>query len=133
MTEAPKRILCVEDDKDAREMMRVMLQQASPLYEVTTVGTAAEALDIVSKTAFDLYVLDIWLPGMDGMSLCRRLRERRISSPIIFFSAMVRPTDREYGLAAGANEFLVKPADVERFPETVAKLLDEHHKQKSAK
>lgn len=124
MVVSPKRILCVEDDRDAREMMKVMLHQADPTYSVTSVGTAAEALDLTSRNRFDLYILDIWLPGMDGMSLCRRLRERRISVPIIFFSAMVRPSDREFGLAAGANEFLVKPADLDKFTATVARLLN---------
>lgn len=124
MVDSPKRILCVEDDRDAREMMKVMLQQADATYSVTTVATAAEALDLTSRNHFDLYILDIWLPGMDGMSLCRRLRERRISVPIIFFSAMVRPSDKEFGLAAGANEFLVKPADLDKFTATVARLLN---------
>lgn len=126
MDDSTKRILCVEDDRDARQMMKVMLEQSDPHYSVTTVGTAAEALDISARKPFDLYVLDIWLPGMDGMSLCRRLRERRVSAPIIFFSAMVRPSDKEYGLAAGANEFLVKPADLDKFTSTVARLLDQN-------
>lgn len=126
MNDSTKRILCVEDDRDAREMMRVMLEQSDPSYSVTTVGTAAEALDMSARKPFDLYVLDIWLPGMDGMSLCRRLRERRVAAPIIFFSAMVRPTDKEFGLAAGANEFLVKPADLDKFTVTVARLLNQN-------
>ena len=116
MTDPSKRILCVEDDRDAREMITIMLRQANS-------GSAAEALDLSGRKPFDLYVLDIWLPGMDGMSLCRRLRDRGYKTPIIFFSAMVRPKDREYGLAAGADEFLVKPADLDRFLPTVARLL----------
>jgi len=125
MADVSKRILCVEDDRDAREMITIMLRQANPAYSVTAVGTAAEALDLSGRKPFDLYVLDIWLPGMDGMSLCRRLRDRGYKAPIIFFSAMVRPKDREYGLAAGADEFLVKPADLDRFLPTVARLLDD--------
>src|SRR3954468_17493637 len=123
MPDFEKRILCVEDDRDAREMMTLMLRQANLGYLVTGVGTAAEALDLSAKQKFDLCVLDIWLPGMDGMGLCRRLRERGYKAPIVFFSAMVRPKDREYGLAAGADEFLVKPADLDRFLPTVARLL----------
>jgi CheY-like chemotaxis protein len=61
---------------------------------------------------------------MDGISLCRRLRDRGVKQPIMFFSAMVQPTDRQYCLAAGANEFLVKPSDLDRFTETVEKLLN---------
>ena len=105
-------------------MMKFMLEGADPGYEVTTVGTAAEALEISARDPFDLYVLDIWLPGMDGLSLCRRIRERGAKAPIILFSAMVRPADQDYALAAGANEFLIKPNDVDRFTVTVACLLD---------
>jgi DNA-binding response OmpR family regulator len=132
MSEFPKRILCVEDNRDSREMMKEMLQLADPSYSVAGVETAAEALDISARQTFDLYVLDIWLPGMDGMGLCRRLRERKVTAPIIFFSAMVRPQDKEYGLAAGADEFLVKPADIERFPDTVRRLLSSRAKSESA-
>lgn len=125
MAEANKRILCVEDDRDSREMMKVMLNQADPDLSVTAVSTAAEAIELSMRGTFDLYVLDIWLPGMDGLSLCRRLRERGIKSPIIFFTAMVRTEDKEYALKAGANAFLIKPRDVDKFTETVQKLLKE--------
>ena len=107
-------------------MMKVMLSLADSSYDITTVETAAEALDLHGRGQFDLYVLDISLPGMDGMDLCRRIRERGSKKPIMFFSAMVRPTDRDYCLAAGADAFLVKPADLEIFPSTVARLLAEN-------
>jgi DNA-binding response OmpR family regulator len=119
----PPRILYVEDNKDARDMLHQFLGLSNGSYDVTSVGTAAEALDLTSRNAFDLYILDISLPGMDGISLCRRLREQGISKPIIFFSAMVQPADRKYCLDAGADDFLVKPHDLDRFADTVAKLL----------
>jgi CheY-like chemotaxis protein len=119
----PQRILVVEDNRDSRDMLRTLLSESGDDYEVTAVETAAEALALDGKNAFDLYVLDIWLPGMDGLGLCRRLRERGRTQPIIFFSAMVQTADREYVLAAGANEFLVKPKDIDNFLPTVARLL----------
>lgn len=119
----PQRILVVEDNRDSRDMIRTLLSESDNDYEVTAVETAAEALALDGKNAFDLYVLDIWLPGMDGLGLCRRLRERGRTQPIIFFSAMVQTADREYVLAAGANEFLVKPKDIDNFLPTVARLL----------
>jgi CheY-like chemotaxis protein len=119
----PQRILVVEDNRDSRDMIRTLLFESDDDYEVTAVETAAEALALDGKNAFDLYVLDIWLPGMDGLGLCRRLRERGRTQPIIFFSAMVQTADREYVLAAGANEFLVKPKDIDNFLPTVARLL----------
>jgi DNA-binding response OmpR family regulator len=118
------RILCVEDNKDSREMITTLLRQSNENYEVTAVETAAEALALNSKNAFDLYILDIWLPGMDGVDLCRRLRDRGVTNPIMFFSAMgVQAKDRDYVLAAGADEFLVKSIDLDRFTATVERLL----------
>lgn len=120
----PQRILVVEDNRDSRDMVRTLLSESGDGYEVVAVETAAEALAFDGTTPFDLYVLDIWLPGMDGLSLCRRLRERGRTQPIIFFSAMVQTTDRNYVLAAGANEFLVKPKDIDNFLPTVTRLLE---------
>ena len=124
MSEAKARILCVEDNRDSREMISALLRQPDLDYEVTAVETAAEALALNGKLKFDLYILDIWLPGMDGVELCRRLRERGVTQPIMFFSAMgVQSKDRDYVLAAGADEFLVKSIDIDRFLDTVDKLL----------
>jgi DNA-binding response OmpR family regulator len=125
MSEAKARILCVEDNRDSREMISALLRQSERDYEVTAVETAAEALALNGKLKFDLYILDIWLPGMDGVELCRRLRERGVTQPIMFFSAMgVQAKDRDYVLAAGADEFLVKSIDLDRFLVTVDKLLN---------
>ncbi len=124
MPQSKAHILCVEDNRDSREMVATLLEQSNQNYKVTAVETAAEALALIAKTAFDLYILDIWLPGMDGVELCRRLRERGIAKPIMFFSAMgVQQKDRDYVLAAGADEFLVKSIDLDRLIDTVEKLL----------
>jgi two-component system OmpR family response regulator len=106
-------------------MIATLLRQANNNNEVSAVETAAEALALNGKSHFDLYILDIWLPGMDGVELCRRLRERGVKNPIMFFSAMgVQTKDRDYVLAAGADEFLVKSIDLDRFTETVERLLN---------
>ena len=124
MSERRNRILCVEDNRDSREMIATLLRQFNGDYDVTAVETAAEALELDGKKSFDLYILDIWLPGMDGVELCRRLRERGVTKPIMFFSAMgVQTKDRDYVLAAGADEFLVKSIDLDRVTETVERLL----------
>jgi len=124
MTEPKTRILYVEDNRDSREMIVTLLRETNDNYDVTAVETAAEALAIDDNNAFDLYILDIWLPGMDGVELCRRLRDRGVVKPIMFFSAMgVQAKDRDYVLAAGADEFLVKTVDLDRVTDTVARLL----------
>ena len=124
MADKKARILCVEDNKDSREMIATLLRQSNENYDVTAVETAAEAIALNGKGNFDLYILDIWLPGMDGVDLCRRLRERGVTKPIMFFSAMgVQAKDKDYVLAAGADEFLVKSIDLDRFTATVERLL----------
>jgi DNA-binding response OmpR family regulator len=129
MPEGKARILCVEDNRDSREMIATLLRQSNEDYQVTAVETAAEALALNGKYEFDLYILDIWLPGMDGVELCRRLRERGVTNPIMFFSAMgVQQKDKDYVLASGADEFLVKSIDIDRFTETVEKLLTREHR-----
>lgn len=129
MPEAKARILCVEDNRDSREMIATLLRQSNQQYQVTAVETAAEALAMNGKEQFDLYILDIWLPGMDGVELCRRLRERGVTNPIMFFSAMgVQQKDKDYVLASGADEFLVKSIDIDRFTDTVERLLSGERK-----
>jgi DNA-binding response OmpR family regulator len=117
-------ILIVEDNRDSRDMLKELLLTEDEKYTVTAVETAAEALVLDGKKPFDLYVLDIWLPGMDGVGLCRRLRERGRKQPIVFFSAMVQPSDKDYVMTAGANEFLIKPRDLDKFVPTVRRLLN---------
>lgn len=125
MNTSNTRILCVEDNRDSRDLLKRMLQDADDKYEIAAVETAAEALALDSAGSYDLYILDIWLPGMDGVDLCRRLRERGRTAPIMFFSAMgVQPSDRDFVLAAGANAFLVKSVDIDKLIPTVEQLLN---------
>lgn len=127
MSNSKPRILCVDDNKDSREMIKALLTYEDESYDVTIVETGAEALSLIAKNPFDLYVLDLWLPSMDGMTICRRIRELKIKEPIIFFSAMGRPADMDYMFAAGANAFLTKPNDLNIFAETVKNLLIESY------
>ena len=127
MSNSKPRILCVDDNKDSREMIKALLNYEDEGYDVTIVETGAEALSLIANAPFDLYVLDLWLPSMDGMTICRRIREMKIKEPIIFFSAMGRPADMDYVIAAGANAFLTKPNDLNIFAETVKRLLIESY------
>lgn len=128
MTNQNTRILCVEDNKDSRDVLKRLLETADDSYSVTAVETAAEAIALDANNSYDLYILDIWLPGMDGVDLCRRLRDRGRTAPIMFFSAMgVQPADRDYLLAAGANAFLVKSVDIDLMLPTVERLLADHY------
>lgn len=115
----------MEDDKDSCEMIKKLLQLANDDYLVSTAEDAATALKMIALDPYDLYILDSWLPEMDGTELCRRIRKTGSTKPIIFFSAMVRPSDREDAIAAGADEYLWKPNDLDIFADTVERLLKE--------
>jgi DNA-binding response OmpR family regulator len=117
------RILCVDDDKDTCEMLSLMLKMADYSCAVKSAASAQEALNYLESESFDLYLLDYRLPDMTGIDLCSRIRQTDKQTPIMFFSAMARDIDRKTAIIAGANEYLVKPNDLERFTETVGQLL----------
>ena len=126
MSSSPSaRILCVDDNKDSCDLIDFMLREDDESYRLTFVRTAEEALDLLDKQAFDLYILDYKLPGMSGIDLCSRIRRRDSETPIMFFSAMAYQHQREAATAAGATEYLVKPNDLDRFPQAVRKRLEE--------
>ena len=120
----PCRILYVDDDKDSRELVGTMLHFADPSYEVAAIESSEEAISLMAKQSFDLFIIDYALPEITGVELCRYIRKNNPDKPIMFLTAMAYPADREEGLKAGADEYLVKPNDVERIIETVNRLLD---------
>ena len=79
------------------------------LIEAKAVGTGAQALSLIEKERFDLYLLDAWLPDLDGFELCRRMRAFDSQTPILFFSGAAREADRKRGIEAGADAYLIKP------------------------
>jgi DNA-binding response OmpR family regulator len=114
------RILCVDDDEDSREMLTQLLKLA--LIEAKTVGTAVQALSSMQTERFDLYVIDAWLPKIDGFELCRRMRAIDRHTPILFFSGAAHTADRKKGLAAGANAYVVKP-EIHSLIDTIAQFV----------
>lgn len=105
---APTRILLVDDEAALREPLAEYLVRQS--FVVTQAGTAAEARSRLLETGFDLVLLDIMMPGEDGLSLCRHLVETR-QIPVIFITARGEATDRIVGLEIGADDYVVKPFD----------------------
>jgi len=104
------RVLCVDDDADACEMLGLLLKFSD--IETRTARTAHQALSLIEAERFDLYLLDSWLPDLDGFELCRRLRDLDPHTPILFFSGAAYETDKQRGMEAGATDYVVKP-DVE--------------------
>ncbi len=99
-------ILVVDDHKDIRDLVGRYLRRQG--FRTTEAANAAEARTHLNAGAFDLVVLDIMMPGEDGLSLCRFLRESS-GPPVIFLSAMAEDTDRIVGLEIGADDYLTKP------------------------
>ncbi len=99
-------ILVVDDHRDIREPLAAYLRKNE--YRATTAQNAAEARDMLLRHAFDLVVLDIMMPGEDGLSLCRHLRENT-TIPVILLTARADEADRIVGLEIGADDYVVKP------------------------
>jgi DNA-binding response OmpR family regulator len=101
------RVLCVDDDEDSRVMLVTLLRLA--FIEAKAVGTAAQALSLIQAEHFDLYMLDGWLPEIDGFELCRRMRAFDPHIPILFFSGAAYEADKRKGIEAGADDYVIKP------------------------
>lgn len=114
------RVLCVDDDEDSRVMLITLLRLA--LIEVKAVGTAAQALSMMQTERFDLFLLDSWLPGLDGFELCRQMRAFDPHTPILFFSGAAYESDKKRGIEAGANAYVVKP-DVNELIGSITQLV----------
>lgn len=119
-----KRILVVDDSATIRTLQGFILESAG--FEVKTASNGIEALEKIYREDFDLIVADINMPKMDGLKLIKTLRKENNYKdlPIIIVTTEEEEEDRERGLAAGANVYLVKPTDPERLVMNVKMLLD---------
>lgn len=99
-------VLVVDDEKMIRSLLKMSLQRMG--YEVTTADDGAEALDLFQENSFDLILLDILMPNVDGFTVCSEVR--RVSDvPIVMLTALNRPDDIVRGLELGADNYITKP------------------------
>ncbi len=112
MTSLP-RILLVEDEPNIARGLLFNLEEEG--YGVTHVTTGEEALEEAKRSAFALVVLDLMLPGLGGLEVCRRLRRADPRIPILILTALSDEKDRIRGLAEGADDYLTKPFSLEEF------------------
>ena len=120
------RVLLVEDDADTRDAIAAVLAACGA--QVVAVGCGADALKALENETPDVLVSDIAMPGMDGQSLMRRIRERgarRGNIPAIALTAYASPKDRTKALLAGYQIFLPKPCDPTELITLVAQLVDQ--------
>ncbi|MFF0225944.1 response regulator transcription factor [Streptomyces sp. NPDC004629] len=107
----PQTVLLAEDDRAIRHALERALTLEG--YEVTAVADGVEALAHAHRTPPDVLLLDVMMPGIDGLQVCRVLRAEGDRTPILMLTALVETADRIAGLDAGADDYVVKPFDVE--------------------
>jgi len=115
------RILLVEDDQKAARLLARGFREEG--FVVDVVASAEEADELSFLTAYELIILDWMLPGKDGLSLCRTLRERGMQAPILMLTARDALSDRVAGLNTGADDYLTKPFAFEELLARVRALL----------
>jgi two-component system response regulator MprA len=112
MTRAPgERVLVVDDDPPLRRMLERTLSAEG--FRVSVAGDGGAALVAAERSAPDVIVLDVAMPLLDGLAVCRRLRAKGLGTPILMLTARDAVPDRVAGLEAGADDYLVKPFAVE--------------------
>ena len=123
-------ILLVEDEENLQEALKLNLELEG--YDVTSSFDGASALNILQKEYFDLIILDVMLPELDGIAVCESVRLQKLSIPILILSAKNSSADRILGLKKGADDYLTKPFNLEELLLRVEKLISKNE-QLSAK
>jgi len=114
-------VMVVEDEEKIAQFIRRGLMEAG--YEVEVYGNGDEAFDSAQAKDYDAIVLDVALPGRNGIEVCRSLRQHRRSAPILMLSALGSVADKIAGLDAGADDYLTKPFAFEEFLARMRALL----------
>lgn len=114
-------VLVVDDDRAIRDSLDRALTLEG--YRVITSSDGAQALDTIAADAPDVVVLDLMMPNVDGLTVCRRLRSRRDRTPILMLTARTETSDRVSGLDAGADDYLPKPFDLDELLARIRALL----------
>jgi len=127
--EKKANVLIVEDEESLREALKLNLDLEG--YEVTTAHDGPAVLKLVKNEYFDLIILDIMLPDMDGITVCETIRMQHNDVPILFLSARNSSADRVEGLKKGGDDYLTKPFNLEELLLRVDKLIHKNKKMKA--
>jgi len=123
-TNAPARkVLLVEDEAAIRELLRLHLSLAG--FAIEEVGDGQAALERLRTTPFDLMILDVMLPGLDGITVCRTIRAQGVNmtTPILMLTALDTESDTVIGLESGADDYLTKPFGIRELMARVGAIL----------
>ena len=116
-----KNILVIEDEIEFARLIGLHLEDAG--YQATLVHDGFEGLDLEGSGRFDLVILDLMLPGMDGLEVCRRIRTQTNYTPVLMLTARSSEVDRVLGLEVGADDYLVKPCSLRELVARVKAVL----------
>ena len=128
---AARKILIVDDDDDLRESLREQLSLYDE-FELATAPTASKGLEQAKTGHFDLLILDVNLPDMDGRELCKQLRKGGFKAPIIMLTGNVSDADMILGLDAGANDYVAKPFKIAVLLARIRAQLRQHEQSEDA-
>ena len=130
---AQRRVLIVEDEAPIRELMRLHLGLAG--FEVTECGTGTLGLERARAEKFDLIVLDVMLPGLDGITLCRAIRTQgaNTNTAILMVTARDTESDTVLGLESGADDYLTKPFSARELVEAAAEAVGQRESDPTAR
>ena len=121
-----RTVLVVEDDAAIRELLHLHLDLAG--FAIEEAEDGRKALDRARSTPFDLVLLDVMLPGLDGVSVCRAIRNAgpNVDTPILMLTAREGESDKVLGLESGADDYLTKPFGVRELMARIAALMRRH-------
>lgn len=108
-----KKVLVVEDDRDIVDLLKIHLEDLDCSVQVAYRGD--EGLDEALKGGFDLIILDVMLPGKDGIQIAQKLRALEVNTPILILTARAEEIDKVLGLESGADDYMTKPFSVREF------------------
>jgi DNA-binding response OmpR family regulator len=109
MADTRKRILAVDDDLPALQALKLNLAQRG--YDVQTAGSGEDAIELIGRESYDLFILDVNMPGVNGLEVCKHIRQnpKTQNTPVIFLTAKGMVGDMLEGKQAGSDLYLVKP------------------------
>jgi DNA-binding response OmpR family regulator len=108
-----KKVLVIEDDKSIADLLEIHLKDLK--CEVTTTMDGSDGLKIATTDQFDLIVLDLMLPKVDGLEICKEVRRKDIYTPILMLTSKSEEMDKVIGLEVGADDYLTKPFSIREF------------------
>ena len=129
--ESAGMVLLIEDNRGIAEMVGEFLERRK--YSLDYAGDGVTGLRLASQNSYDVVVLDLMLPGMDGLEVCRRLRaETKKATPVLMLTARDTLEDKVAGLDAGADDYLVKPFEIRELEARIRALIRRDRRQVSA-